>query len=95
MLDLLSLQLQIRQRSSTNLLGLIRHPLAVSQSLGASIQSVRSREELLPLLELLVCVGVIGVAVAEEGFAVRGEFFEFALAAVDVGFEVAETLVDL
>ena len=93
MLDLLSLQLQIRQGPASNLLRLVRHPLALAQALGAAIQAVGAREELLPLLQLLVCAGVVGVAVSEQGFAVRGEVFEFALAGVDVGFEVAEALV--
>ncbi len=46
---------------------------------------------MLALLELLVAAAwVVGVSVAEEGFAVIGEGFEFAFGGVDVGFEVAE-----
>ncbi len=99
MLNSLPLQLQIRQRPPPNILRLVRHPLAVPQPLATPVQPVRTREQLLALLQLMICAAavvivVVAVAVAEEGFAVVGEGFEFALCGVDVGFVVAETGVE-
>lgn len=90
MLDRLPLNLQVRQRAPANILRLVRDPLAVPQPLAAAVQPVRSAEELLPLLELVVFGRVVRVAGAEEGGAVRREGFELAFRGVDVGFEVAE-----
>lgn len=86
--------MQIRQRPPPDILRLQRDPLALPQPVRATIQSVGAREELLPLLELVVgSGGIVGIAVSEERFAVGGEGSEFAFQAVDVGFEVAEALV--
>ena len=90
MLNRLPLNLQVRQRAPANILRLVRDPLAVPQPLAAAVQPVRSTEELLALLELVVFGRVVRVAGAEEGGAVGGEGFEFAFGGVDVGFEVAE-----
>lgn len=90
MLNRLPLYLQIRQRSPSNILRLIRHPLTVPQPLTAPVQPIRSAQQLLALLELVICGRVVGVAGAEEGGAVVGEGFELAFCGVDVGFEVAE-----
>ena len=49
---------------------------------------------MLPLLELLIAAGVVGVAVSEKGFSVVGEGFQFAFRGVEVGFVVAEAGID-
>ena len=90
MLNRLPLNLQIRQRVPSNLLRLIRHPLAVPQPLAAPVQPIRSAQQLLALLELVDFGRIVGVAGAEEGRAVIGQSFELAFGGVDVGFEVAE-----
>ena len=93
MLNRLPLQLQIRQRPPSDLLRLVRHPLAIPQPLTAPVQSVRPAEQLLALLELVVFGRFVGVAGAEEGGAVVGEGLELPFRGVDVGFEVAEARV--
>ena len=93
MLNRLPLYLQIRQGPAPNILRLIRHPLTIPQPLAAPVQPVRSAQQLLALLELVVFGRVVGVAGAEEGGAVGGEGFELAFGGVDVGFEVAEARV--
>ncbi len=71
MLNRLPLRMQIRQRPPPDILRLQRDPLALPQPVRATIQSVGAREELLPLLELVVgSGGIVGVAVSEERFAV-------------------------
>jgi len=94
MLNRLPLRMQVGQRIPPNILRLQRNALTVPQPLRAAIQAVRTREQLLPLLELLVGVRVVGVAVPEQRLAVVGEGFEFAFAGVDVGLEIAEALAD-
>lgn len=94
MLNRLPLRMQIGQRIPPNILRLERDALTVAQPLRAAIQAVRAGEQLLPLLELVVGGRVVGVAVSEQRAAVVGEGFELAFAGVDVGFEIAEALVD-
>jgi len=95
MLDLLPLPVQVAQRTCTNLLRLKRHTLRRGESPGRPLQPIGACEQLLTLLELGICVGIIGVAVAEEFTAVVGVGFEFSLGAVEVVFEVAEARVVL
>lgn len=90
MLNCLPLYLQICQRPPSNIFRFIRDPLTIPQPLTAPVQPVRSAQQLLALLELIVFSRVIGVAGAEEGGAVVGEGFELAFGGVDVRFEVAE-----
>lgn len=65
--------------------------MRILQSRATPRQAIRAGEKLLALFKLLVG-GVVGVARAEEGGAVRGEGLELALCAVNVGFAVAEML---
>ncbi len=95
MLNCLPLRVQIRQRTPPDILRLQRYALTFPQPLRAAIQAVGSGQQLLPLLELVVRGRVVGIAVAEERFAVVGERLEFAFVGVDVAFEIAEALVDL
>lgn len=90
------LLVQVRQRAGANLLRLERDALALAQSLAAAVKALGAGEELLPLLELcIVPVGrLVGVAVAEECFAVVGEGFELARQGVGVGGVVAIARVD-
>ncbi len=88
------LHLQIRQCAPSNILRLMCNPLTLSQPVTTPIQSLCSGKQLLPLLELLVAAGVVGVAISEKGFSVVGEGFQFAFGGVEVGFVVAEAGVD-
>ena len=94
MLNRFPLHLQIRQRAPSNIFRLMCNPLTLSQPLTTPIQSLCSRKQLLPLLELLIATRVVGVAVAEKSFSVVGEGFQFAFGGVEVGFVVAEAGVD-
>ena len=94
MLNRFPLHLQIRQRAPSNILRLMCNPLTLSQPLTTPIQSLCSRKQLLPLLELLIATRVVGVAVSEKSFSVVGEGFQFAFGGVEVGFVVAEAGVD-
>ncbi|TQW06607.1 hypothetical protein IF2G_06029 [Cordyceps javanica] len=96
-LDGLALAVQVGEGAGANLLRLVGEGLAGLEALGAAVEAVGAGEQLLALLEVDVggAGGVVGVAGAEEGGAVRGEVGELAAAAVDVGLVVAEALVDL
>lgn len=94
-LDRLPLLLEVRQGVAANVLRLQRDPLAFLQPLGTALQPLRPREQLLPLLQMMVhAVRVVGVAVAEKRLAVVRERLEPALQLVDVGRIVAEPDVD-
>ena len=69
----LPLPLQITQCSSTDILRLERDPLALPQPARRPPEPFGAREELLALLELVVCGWVVGVAGAEKSAAVAGE----------------------
>ena len=93
--DLLSLPLQVAQRSCTNFLGLQRDSLRLAKSPGRSAKSLGSGKELLALLQLVICGRIICVAGSEECAAVARKGFQLAFGGVDVGFKVAEAGVDL
>ena len=94
MLDLLALQLQISERAAANVFRLVGDALALPQALRAAIQSVRSRQQLLPLLQRLVRGRrIICVAGTEQRLAVRGDRLERPFRAVEIALVVAESLV--
>jgi len=92
MLNYLSLSMQIRQRTRTDGLCLVRQRLTRLQALRAAIQPICPRQQLLALLELHI-IRVVRVSAAEESRAVVGQGAKFPLCGVDVGFVVAEALV--
>lgn len=94
MFNLLPLPMQITQRARTNLLRLQRNPLALPQPPRASSEPLSAGKQLLALLELVICGGVVCVAGPEERAAVIGERCEFAFGTVDVSLEVAVARVD-
>lgn len=95
-LDSLSLPVQVGQGTGANILGLVGKGLAGLEALGAAVEAVGAGEQLLALLEVNVrgTRGVVLVAGAKEGRAVGGEVGQLATAGVDIGFVVAEALVD-
>ena len=95
MLDCLPLHLQIRQRLPPNILRLVRNPLTIPQPLRAPIQSIGPGQQLLSLLQLVVCAGVVGIVVPVRRFSVIRQAFEFPLCAIDVRFVIPESLVYL
>jgi hypothetical protein len=79
-LNHIPLLMQVRQRARANLLRFERDTLALVQSLAATAKTLGAGEKLLALLELgIMRVGrLVGVTVAEKGFAVVREGLELA-----------------
>jgi hypothetical protein len=93
--DLLTLAMQITQGAGAYLLRLQSNPLRLSQPVRRPIQAISARKQLLALLELGICVGVVRVARAKELAAIVGVRLELALGRVEVLLEVAEARVEL
>lgn len=94
MLDRLALDMQIGKRAGADGLGLEGEGLARLEPLRAPVEAVRTRQQLLPLLERGVG-RVVAVSTAKERGPVFREGAQFAPVALDVRVPVTEPLVDL
>lgn len=97
MLDGLPLSVEIRERPGANSFCLVCQRLAGLETLRAAIQTIRSGQQLLALLELGVrrARRLISISGAEERSAVGRKAGEFSTGRVGVGLVVAKALVDL
>lgn len=90
----LALARKVRECIATNVFGLERYALAFPQSTAAPFQPIRTAQQLLPLLQLVVPRRIIGVSLAEQGRLVVLQASQLALCCVDIALVVPEALVD-
>jgi hypothetical protein len=92
--DLLALPTQVAQRACAYLLRLQRDPLRLTQPARGPVEAVGAGQQLLALLELRICVGIVRVSRAKQLAAVVGVRLELALGRVEVLLEVAEARIE-